>query len=308
MPASADGVTLASGESTRVRCAFPAPGPGVVEARAILRGADPPIADTLPVRFRVGAGPLQLNEIAFHDRGAGEWVEVLATEDVPDLGAFALSDAGSRRYPIDRGPVARGARKGDLLVIAESRAALRAAYGLPDSVLLGATGWPALNDTDGAAGFSDRVRLWEPDGLLSDAAPYRADAVERDASLERLGSALPSGSFASWSECGDAKGGTPGRPNSMTAPTSGAGASGTLLLAPTRVLRPSIAPLVLSFGPAARGCRVRVIVHDLLGRTRRRLADGQRITGEAALVWDGKDDEGSEPARHASLALTVVER
>ena len=34
------------------------------------------------------------------------------------------------------------------------------------------------------------------------------------------------------------------------------------------------------------------MVHDLLGRVRRRLVDGQRILGDAALLWDGRDDRG----------------
>ena len=71
---------------------------------------------------------------------------------------------------------------------------------------------------------------------------------------------------------------------------------------------------------------MRVLVHDLLGRTRRHLVEGQRVLGEAAFVWDGRDDEGmpvpagayvaraetipdrAEPARSGSLALTVMDR
>ncbi len=85
-----------------------------------------------------------------------------------------------------------------------------------------------------------------------------------------------------------------------------------------------MSPVVLAFGEVARGRRVRVFVHDLLGRPRRRLVDGQRVLGEAAFVWDGRDDagepvpagtyvaraetipDGAEPARSGNLALTVV--
>src|SRR6185436_18646186 len=99
----------------------------------------------------------------------------------------------------------------------------------------------------------------------------------------------------SWSECIDPRAGTPGRPNSMRAP-SGGGARGSLLVASDRVVRRGpggpVAPVVLSMGEEARGARVRVLVHDLLGRTRRRLVDGQRVLGEVAFVWDGRDDEG----------------
>ena len=86
------------------------------------------------------------------------------------------------------------------------------------------------------------------------------------------------------------------------------------------------APVVLAFGEVARGARVRVLVHDLLGRVRRHLVEGQRVLGESAFAWDGRDDAGDpvpagayvaraetipdvpEPARSGSLALTVVDR
>jgi hypothetical protein len=315
-----------------VRCPIPVPEEGRFDLRVILRdlgGTD--VSDTAFLLARAGAGPLLVNEIAFHDRGAGEWVEVVARQAIPDLGAFSLSDAGGRRDPIDRGSAPRAAAPGDLFVLAESPAAVRAFYDLPESLVLGcAAGWPALNDADGEDGFADRVRVWDPTGVLSDAVPYRAESSERDASLERLGLALPSASPGSWAECIDPRAGTPGRPNSMHAPGSAGGPPGRLLVAsPTILRRPHgapVAPIVLSLGAVARGARVRVRVHDLLGRTRRHLVEGQRVLGEAAFVWDGRDDEGApvpagayvvraetipdraEPLRSGSLALTVVDR
>jgi len=321
------GVTIAPGESVRVWCGLAAPDAGRYDARVVLR--DPGgsvVADTLVIRSRAGAGPLLVNEIAFHDRGAGEWVEVIVREDILDLAGYALTDTNRRRYDIDPGTAPRGARRGDVLVLAESPAALRAAYGLPDSVALGCRGgWPALNDTDGSDGIADRVRLLDAAGIASDAVPYRAGSVEREASIERLGESLPSASPGSWSECIDPRAGTPGRPNSMRAPAPGGRTGGSLLLASDRIVRRT-APVVLALGEEARGARVRVLVHDLLGRTRRHLVEGQRVLGEVAFIWDGRDDEGSpvpagayvaraetlpdhgEPARAGNLALTVLDR
>ncbi len=331
------GASVAPGDSASVRCALLAPEPGRFDIRVVLRdlgageSSGAALADTAVLLARSTAGPLAVNEIAFRDRGAGEWVELVARENVPDLGQFALADAGGRGYPIERGGSARSARTGDILVVAESPALLRASYALPDSVVLGCRGgWPALNDHDGDDGFADRVRVLDSLGILSDAVPYRAGYAERGGSIERLSVALPSASAGSWSESIDVRGGTPGRPNSVRAPASGSEPGGRLLLASSRVLRRDsgavFAPVVLAFGAVARGRRVRVIVHDLLGRPRRRLVDGQRVLGEAAFVWDGKDDagdpvppgsyvaraetlpEGSEPGRSGSLALTVVGR
>jgi len=320
--ASHPGVTLEPGESASVECTFTAPEEGRFDVRLILRdlvGSE--IADTAVIHARAGQGPLLIHEIAFHDRGAGEWVELIAHEKVLDLGAFAISDVTGRPCAIDRGPSPRGAEPGEIVVIAESPAALRAAYALPESLVLGCrAGWPALNDSDG-----DRVRVRGPDGILSDAVPYRGESVERDGSLERLGDALPSSSPGSWSECIDPNGGTPGRVNSMRAP--GADGGGGLLRSSAPIVRRRpgmpVAPVVLSLrGPA----RVRVLVHDLLGRARRHLVDGQRVVGEAAFVWDGRDDDGApvpagayvaraetipdrgEPLRSGNIALTVLDR
>jgi hypothetical protein len=328
------GVTVDPGDSVSLRCAFLAPAAGRFDLRVVLRdlgtGASA-IEDTVVIRARCTAAPLVVNEIAFRDRGAGEWVEVTARADVPDWGLFALSDAQGRAHPIDRGPAPRGARAGEILVLAQSPALLRAAYALPESLVLGcAGGWPALNDADGGDGVADRVRIADPDGVPSDAVPYSAERTERGGSLERLDVALPSASPNSWSECIDPRGGTPGSPNSMRAPTSRGDAESRLLLANPRVLRrrpgAPTAPVVLAFGEAARGARVRVLVHDLLGRVRRHLVEGQRILGEAAFVWDSRDDagrpvpagayvasaetlpDGPERARKGNLALTVVDR
>jgi len=327
------GVAMAPGDSAGLRCALLTPAAGRFDLRAVLRdfgGGAETIADTLVIRSRSSAAPLAVNEIAFRDRGAGEWVELIAREDIPDLGSFTLSDAGGHGYRIDRGPAPRAARAGAMLVLAQSPSLLRAAYALPESLVLGcAGGWPALNDTDGDDGIADRVRVSDADGIASDAVPYRAELVEREGSLERLDVALPSASPGSWFECIDPRAGTPGKPNSMRTPLTG-GSQDRLLLATPRVLRRGpgapVTPVVLGFGETARGARVRVLVHDLLGRVRRHLVEGQRILGEAAFVWDGRDDagdpvpagayvaraetipDGAERARCENLALTVVDR
>jgi hypothetical protein len=319
----APGVAIAPGESTSVRCEVLVPSPGPFELRVVLAG-EPGVADTVTVSMRSTAQPLVIHEIAFRDRGAGEWVELAATEDVADLGEYGISDAGGRVYAIDRGSTPRRVHAGEIFVVAQSPARLRASYALPDSVVLGCRGgWPALNDSDG-----DRVRVVDLSGLVSDAVPYRSEFAERGGSIERLGVALPSASPGTWSESIDPRGGTPGRPNSMEAPPPGR--PGSLLLASPRVVLRSpgllAAPAVLAFGEAARGRRVRVLVHDLLGRPRRHLVDGLRVLGDAAFVWDGRDDsgepvpagcyvaraetlpDGDEPMKSANVALSVVER
>ncbi|MBI4364379.1 MAG: lamin tail domain-containing protein, partial [Candidatus Latescibacteria bacterium] len=133
--ATTPGTTLAPGESVAVVCRFLAPAPGPFALRSVLRdllasgaegvgssvgtgigsaGWTGSVVDTAVVPSRSVAGPLVVNEFAFRDRGFGEWVEILALEAVPDIGAFAISDAGGVPRAIERGPVSRGAREGDL--------------------------------------------------------------------------------------------------------------------------------------------------------------------------------------------------
>ena len=324
------GAALAPGESTEVRCEITTPSSGRFDLRVSLGDERAAIADTIQMGSRSTAAPLVIQEIAFRDRGAGEWVELLARDAVHDLGAYALTDAGARAYAIDRGPVSRPVRAGEILVLAQSPALLRAAYSLPDSAVLGCHGgWPSLNDSDGDDGFADRVRVVDSLGIPCDAVPYRSEYAERRASIERLGIGLPSASPNTWAETIDPRAGTPGRPNSLSAPKGEGRPLGALLFASSRLLRRSAdasAPVVLAFGESARGRKVRVVVHDLLGRVRRRLLDGQRVLSDAAFVWDGKDDqgapvpagiyvvrgetipEGGAPATSGSLALTVVDR
>jgi len=317
-----------------VRCALFAPPPGRFALRLTVRdlGGEPAaLADTAILESRSTAGPLVVNEIAFRDRGAGEWVELIAREEVLDLGFFALSDASGRAYGIDRGPTPRAAHAGEILVLAQSPALLRASYSLPDEAVLGCLGgWGALNDTDGADGFADRVRVVDAAGAPSDVVPYRAGYTARDGSLERLGTMLPSAAPSSWTESIDPRAGTPARPNSIQAPAKGVGGRGALLIASARVVRRApgspVAPVVLRFSEEARGSRIRVLVHDLLGRSRRLLVDGQRVLGGGAFLWDGRDDQGTpvpagiylvraetipdngEPAKSEALTLAVVDR
>jgi hypothetical protein len=332
------GSTVAPGESASVQCALFAPPPGRFGLRLSLRdlGVEPltdgsAVADTALLETRSTAGPLVVNEIAFRDRGAGEWVELMAREEVADVGLFALSDAGGRAYTIDRGPTPRPAHAGAIFVLGQSPEILRTTYSLPDSAVLGCLGgWAALNDADGDDGFADRVRVVDASGAPSDVVPYRAGYTARDGSLERLGTMLPSASASSWTESIDPRAGTPARPNSIQAPGKGAGGRGALLIASARVVRRApglaVAPVVLRFSEEARGSRVRVFVHDLLGRPRRLLVDGQRILGEGAFLWDGRDDQGApvpagiyivraetipedrEPIRSTALTLSVVDR
>ncbi|HET9940023.1 MAG TPA: lamin tail domain-containing protein [Candidatus Eisenbacteria bacterium] len=297
--AAAPGVDLAPGESASVSLSLVDPAPGARRVRLRLEGAlgeDAALSDTVAAWLRSIASPVVLSEIAFHNTGSGEWIEIWAREPIEDVGSLTLADAASSPRPIDRGSAPRSLAAGSYLVVAQDPAAVRSRCGLPDSIVVGVTGgWPSLNDGAEPGSPADMVALALADGVPVDAMTYAGGATVRDGSLERLSFDLPSGDPGSWSECVDANGATPGRANSLHAPAGPSAGGHALLVTATRVLsvhaRGSV-PIVFRATEAARGRRLTVRVHDLLGRPVRTLTEGQRLATDAAFVWDGNDDAG----------------
>jgi hypothetical protein len=312
---------------------LPAHAPLRLRARPALAGsaaaeAGPGAVDTALASTRIGGGPALVGEFAF--RGpAGEWVEIEIVDSIPDLGRLRLADRGGAGVTVDAGSAPRPAARGARYVLAESPADVRARFGLPESVVLALRGgWPTLNDTDGADGRADIVRLLLDDGTPCDAAAYARDAAPRGGSVERLAPELPSSARGTWAESIDPRGGTPGRANSLRAARGGARPRGALLSASARIVRRglggAVEPAILRLTPEGSGRKLRVEVRDLLGRPRRVLVAGQRFPSEAAFLWDGRDDRGEDvppgvytvraqaeaeadlPARGTSLALTVA--
>ena len=303
---SAAGGSIMPAESVTVAVSFPAPAPGSYTGRIRTFDSDPSasaaaeaalLADTAAVSLRVIAGPAVVNEIAFHDAGAGEWVELWFRDRVDDVGDLSIADSVSQPHPIDRGAMPRGAGAGSFLVVAKDPALVRAAFALADSAVVGVSGgWPSFNDTGSTGAPADRVRVLERGGAPCDAVPYREESSARGGSLERLSVDLPSDAAGTWAESVDPRRGSPGRDNSMRAPGPMAAARGSLLIAGARVLRRHggvAVPVVLRATAAARGRRLTVRVHDLLGRPLRTLVLGQRFVAEGAFLWDGRDDRGA---------------
>lgn len=295
------GVTLAPGESAWVETTFLAGRDGPFQAVARVAPKDgvtatEGLADTAFVAARTRASPTVIQEIAFRDAGAGEWVELWIREPVADVGQFSLADASSSPRTIARGETPRPLGAGVIMVVAQNPQAVRARYGLDSTLVLGvAGGWPSLNDSNGDAGFADVVRVVAADGYPSDVVPYDARSVTRGGTLERLSPDLPGHVAGSWAECIDPARATPGRTNSLRAPGGGPGTRGALLAASARVLRRSdgAAPLLLRLTQDARGRSLRVQVLDLIGRRVRTLVRDQRFASEGAFVWDGRDGSGA---------------
>lgn len=326
---SRPGLPLAPAESVMLSLAIPAPPAGAYTARLVLRVVqDSSLADTVDVTLRSVAGPAVVNELSFKDAGAGEWIELWFREAIDDIGGLSVADATPGQRRIDRGATPRRVEGSQIFVVAQYPALVRARFGLPDSSVFGVSGtWPSLNDGGTPTEPSDRLRVLGADGAPCDAVPYHAEWSVRGGSLERLSADLPSAAAGTWAESIDSAKGTPGRPNSMRAPGLSSAAGGPLLIAGARVLRRrggEAVPVVLRATVEARGRRLTVRVHDLLGRQLRTLVDGQRFSAEEAFLWDGRDDRGAPvppglyvihaealreegaPSRASSLSLAVA--
>jgi hypothetical protein len=254
------------------------------------------LADTAVAAARTRASPAVIQEIAFHDAGAGEWVELWIREPIADVGQLSLADASSSPRAIARGETPRPLAAGSILVVAQNPEAVRVRYGLDSTLVLGvAGGWPSLNDSNGDSGFADVVRVLAANGYPSDVVPYDPRSVTRGGTLERLSPDLPGHLSGSWAECIDPARATPGRANSLRAPGGVPGTCGALLVASARVLRRSGggSPLLLRLTQDARGRSLRVQVLDLIGRRVRTLVRDQRFASEGAFAWDGRDGNGA---------------
>lgn len=331
------GTPLAPGESTLVRLSVTPDRAGPFDCLLASRLEVVAEAGTMPsdscrVPARAGVGPVAISEFAYRDEGAGEWVELQATEEIAAWDAYALGDGtSSPRRLLVRGGSA-GARSGERRVAASDPARFSAHFSIPESLLLVTDrGWSSLNDGPSSASsiapHADIVRVTDTAGVPSDAVAYDEGWSVRGGSIERLSVEFPSAARRSWTESVGPAGGTPGAPNSVAAFRDGPPEPSMLLAAPERVLRRGEGGgggvLLLELGPAVSDRTVRLTILDLRGRVRRSLAAGERFGGGGALLWDGLDDKGRpvEPGlyvarieaaapkgapRRASIAIAVA--
>ncbi|MFN3596293.1 MAG: lamin tail domain-containing protein [Rubricoccaceae bacterium] len=154
---------------------------------------------------------LVINEIMY-DPPAGqpstnEWVELVnRSERVLDLSTVLISDGGTparlAATPVLLAP-------GAYVVLVRNAAAFAEAF--PDVPHRHVPGFPALNNT------GDRVALLTAAGEI-DAVPYARTWGGVRASLERRDPDGPGDDAANWATTTDARGGTPGAPNTQYAP------------------------------------------------------------------------------------------
>ncbi|MBD3334723.1 MAG: hypothetical protein GF355_04350 [Candidatus Eisenbacteria bacterium] len=242
--------------------------------------------------LRVGCGPLVIVEIQFDpEDDEGEWIEVLAREDVPELSGWTLTDAGAQSLTI---AAAEALLAGERGLLAEDPAALRVRYpDLPAGLILETEGsWPTLNNTpQDDLGAADALILRDPSGVPSDYAAYNpAPGAGDGVSLERRDPLLPPEPAQDWIP--SPWGSSPGAPGAMESLTP---ARDRLVLEPSFLDR-SQGPGCLILPPAAAGMAAwEAGVYDLAGRRLRTLSLQER-DGSPVFWWDGCDANGDQPA------------
>ncbi len=274
----------------------------------------PETGDTLAVglgALQVGGGGLVLNEVqpAPAD-GQGEWIEVAnGTGQALDLESFSIRDEDGDWRPLPEHRLLSG----QLVAVAQDSAALRGwirdnadhhdpalfACGQGEALVLGCRSWPALNNAPPAGrAFADRFYLADSCGVVVDHLTLGPgcgswDGVpipDRGQSLERVASSAADSMVSHWIPCSLGSGGTPGCPNSFTAPP----APGPGLGVTSRILDRRAGPtsLGLSLMVPEQGTGFRMLIFDLWGQ-RVRLVGGDDLgPGLRIRYWTGDDDEG----------------
>jgi len=278
LPAAAPGVVV---EGNMVLSAPPA-GPFAATLAVGLPGEAP--ADSLGVELRIGVGPLIVSELLFAPAsGETEWVECLAREATGGLEPFVLADLSGTEGVFTPPPLAPGER----ILLCPDRVALLAQHpGLPATHVLALSPWPSLansGESPDAPGWTDGLRLDDVRGRRSDGLLYRGDWIPaRGVSLERL-RLYPLPGLAPW--CPPPAGSTPlAGPALEPEPLAGA----LLSLAPNP-FDPGRERLSISL--RARGSTLRLRLFDAAGHLVQSLS-APLGSGQARLLWDGRDREG----------------
>ncbi len=226
-----------------------------------------------------------INEIHYHappDMDSDDWVELASTEAGPvDISGWQLYDGNGNGYTIPSGTVldAKG-----YVVLARDTARFFAVYGDVGTVR---GGW-----TFGLSNGGEAVILRDPTGnrvdSLSylDTAPWPVAADGGGSSLELLDPVSDRTLPSSW-QASKTRGGTPGRPNSVTVdiefspdPIPDRPALGTLYPNPFQT------EVVIPFQIDAVG-HVRVEVFNVMGQRAAVVADGMLPAGYHSVGWNG---------------------
>jgi hypothetical protein len=242
------------------------------------------LAPCLALGAPAGAGPV-INEFVTRPRaGEGEWIEILnAGSGALDLTGWSVRDGTGTGRTIANAPSVPGR---GLLVLASRPESLRAAFRLPDSVVVvRPDGWPVLNDRDASGGGpADVIVLVDGAGTPVDSVAYYEVWLPPEAgrSLERVDGAVPGHEAAAWGWSVDGEGATPGRRNSLLPPDEAAGEPG--VWSGPEFVSPAKRPGVFSYRMGEPGT-LGITLVDEEGRILAVLQPPLPVSGTGQWVW-----------------------
>jgi hypothetical protein len=256
--------------------------------------------DTLTAEavLRVGTGSLVVAEIQYDPRGdEGEWVELVAREEILSLEGWGMEDAGSSAILLTD---PRPASKGDRFILAQKPEALATLLDQSEAslVLQYSGSWPSLNNTRvEEIQAADILLLNDPGGAPSDYAPYDPLPGSGDGvSLVRRDPEWPARASREWLP--SPEGSTPGRAGKLDSVSP---LEGRLLVDPPLLRRGNDVGSFILPPNVQEAATWEAGVFDVSGRRVRTLGLLRDMERQPAFLWDGRDEDGHLVAPGAYL-------
>lgn len=289
--------TLAAGEFLQIEAMLP-PSPSgrrLLQIELSCAGDLNPVNNRVIVPFKVGYSPggVIINEIMYNPfTGQNEWIELYNPGDQPvDLNAWAITNADKKKKFI-KSPDPMLLNPKNYVIITEDSSFFDDWPEVSAPVLVPSASFPSLNNE------SDQIWLYDLVGLPMDSVFYSAAwGNSGGVSLERIRPDQNSLDPANWSACVAAKGGTPGKQNSLF--VSIMPSTAKLMIEPN-----PFSPdqdnfedeAIISYQLPMETAHVNLKIYDARGRLIRTLLNAIDSGANCSVTWDGMDDQ-RQPAR-----------
>ncbi len=253
------------------------------------------------VPFKVGYFPgcVIINEIMYNPfTGQNEWIELYNPGDQPvDLTDWAISNADKKQKFLEF-PDPMLLNPQNYVIITEDSSFFDDWPEVSAPVLVTSPSFPALNNE------SDQIWLYDLIGQPMDSVFYSAAWGKMDyVSLERIQPDQNSTDPANWSACVSAKGGTPGRQNSL------------FVSAMPTMAKISIEPnpfspdqdnfedeAIITWQLPMETAHVNLKIYDARGRLIRTLLNAIDSGANCSVIWDGMNDQ----RQRARMGIYIV--